>query len=144
MALPDPAVSSAGRDAGRPLRFLVVGGINTLFGLAFYPALQWTFPPLVRHYMIALLIAQIVSLLFAFLLHKLFVFRTRGNVVAEFVTFCSFYLAIYAINWAALPLLVEVVGLAPWLAQFGFVVATVIGSWFFHSRLTFRDPVRAA
>ncbi|HEU0044473.1 GtrA family protein [Sphingomonas sp.] len=123
----------------RPLRFLVVGGINTVVGIATFPALQWAFPPLVRHYMAALLIAQAVSLLFAYTTQKLLVFRTRGGGLAEFAKFCSFYLGIYALNWAALPLLVEVVGLKPWVAQVGFVVATVIGSWFFHSRLTFRS-----
>ena len=126
-------------DLGRPLRFLVVGGINTLFGLAIYPALQWAFPPLQRRYMVALLIAQGVSLVWAYTLQKLFVFRTRGDILPEFARFCSFYLGIYAVNWAALPLLVEVAGLTPWVAQLGFAVVTVIGSWFFHSRLTFRS-----
>ncbi len=35
---------------GRPLRFLIAGGINTLFGLLLFPALLWTFPFLHRHF----------------------------------------------------------------------------------------------
>ena len=132
------AATQGESDGGRPLRFLFVGGINTAFGMAVYPGLQWTFPPLVRHYLIALLIAQGVSLVFAYTTQKLWVFRTRGNVAAEFARFCTFYLGIYGVNWAVLPLLVEVVGLRPWVAQLGFVAATVVGSWLFHSRLTFR------
>ncbi|WP_419808633.1 GtrA family protein [Sphingomonas sp.] len=122
---------------GRPLRFLIVGGINTAFGLAVYPALLIALRPLGIGYMGALPIAQAVSLVFAYTLQKIWVFRTRGDVPREFARFASFYLGIYAINWLALPFLVEVVRLRPWVAQLGFVGATVIGSWFFHSRLTF-------
>ena len=128
--------------AGRPLRFMIVGGINTAFGLAVYPALLLALQPLGVGYLGVLPIAQAVSLVFAYSLQKIWVFRTRGDIPREFARFASFYLGIYAVNWAALPLLVEVVGLRPWIAQLGFVVATVIGSWFFHSRLTFRPPVR--
>ncbi len=122
----------------RPLRFLVVGGINTALGLTFYPLLLWTFPYFRAHYLIALGIAQAVCLCFAFVTHKFAVFRTRGNVLREFASFSSFYLFNYAANWAALPLLVELGGVAPVIAQFGFTAVLVIGSYFWHSRVTFR------
>jgi putative flippase GtrA len=124
---------------GRPLRFLVAGGLNTLFGLAFYPALLWSLPYFQTHYMIGLGIAQAVCLCFAFTTYKLGVFRTRGNIFREFVAFASFYLFNYAANWAALPLLVEVGGISPIVAQLGFTVILVIGSWFWHNRVTFRE-----
>jgi putative flippase GtrA len=130
--------------AERPIRFLIAGGANTAFGLAIYPALLWTVPWLERHYMIALLIAQAVSLCFAFTTYKLGVFRTRGHVLREFATFCSFYLANYAANWVALPLLVEVAHVPPIIAQLGFTLLIVIGSYFWHSRVTFRHARPAA
>lgn len=122
----------------RPLRFLIVGGINTAFGLAIYPALLFALGPFGIGYMGALLVAQAVSLAFAYTTQKLWVFRTRGDVVREFARFGSFYLGIYAANWLALPFLVEVAHLRPWVAQLGFAIVTVIGSWFWHTRLTFR------
>lgn len=124
--------------SSRPLRFLIVGAINTAFGLAIYPALLLALQPLGIGYMGALLIAQAVSLVFAYTLQKIWVFRTRGDMVREFGRFGSFYLGIYAANWLALPLLVEIAHLRPWIAQLGFVLVTVIGSWFWHTRLTFR------
>lgn len=124
--------------AGRPVRFLIAGGVNTAFGLAIYPLLLWSMPALRTHYMVALGVAQAVSLCFAFATHKLAVFRTRGNWLREFATFASFYLANYAANWVALPLLVEVAGLPPVIAQTGFTVLLIVGSWFWHSRVTFR------
>ncbi|MBL8652240.1 MAG: GtrA family protein [Sphingopyxis sp.] len=121
---------------GKSLRFLMVGGVNTAFGLAFYPLLLWTVP---LHYMAALGIAQVVCLCFAFTTYKLAVFRTRGNLLREFATFASFYLANYAANWLALPLLVEVGGVPPIVAQTGFTIVVIVGSWYWHNRVTFRE-----
>jgi len=132
----------AGR-ARRPLRFLVAGAANTAFGLSIYPLLLWSSDTLQRHYMLALLIAQAVSLCFAFTTYKLGVFRTRGNLLREFASFCSFYLFNYAANWAALPLLVEIAGLPPIVAQLGFTAVLIMGSWFWHNHVTFRAATRA-
>jgi putative flippase GtrA len=123
----------------RPLRFMVAGAANTAFGLAIYPLLLWSVPLLHTHYLIALGIAQAVSLCFAFATYKIGVFRTRGNVAREFGTFSSFYLFNYAANWAALPLLVELGGIPPIVAQLGFTAVLILGSWFWHSRVTFRS-----
>lgn len=122
----------------RPLRFLVAGGVNTAVGLAFYPLLLWAVPLLRTHYLIALLIAQGCCLCFAYATYKFGVFHTRGNVLREFATFSSYYLFNYAANWAALPVAVELVGIHPVLAQTGFTVLLVIGSWFWHNHVTFR------
>lgn len=123
----------------RPLRFLLAGAANTAFGLAIYPLLLWSVPVFHRHYLIALGIAQAVSLCFAFATYKLGVFRTRGNVAREFGAFSSFYLFNYAANWAALPLLVELGGVPPLVAQLAFTAALILGSWFWHNRITFRS-----
>ena len=125
--------------ADRPLRFMVAGAANTAFGLAIYPLLLWSVPAFHTHYLIALGVAQAISLCFAFATYKIGVFRTRGNVAREFGTFSSFYLFNYAANWAALPLLVELGGIPPILAQLGFTAVLIVGSWFWHSRVTFRS-----
>lgn len=125
--------------AERPLRFMLAGAANTAFGLAIYPALLWSIPAFRTHYLIALAVAQAISLCFAFATYKLGVFRTRGNVAREFGAFSSFYLFNYAANWAALPLLVELGGVPPIVAQLGFTAALILGSWFWHSRVTFRS-----
>ena len=125
--------------AHRPVRFLLAGAANTAFGLAIYPLLLWSVPAFHTHYLVALALAQAISLCFAFTTYKIGVFRTRGNIAREFGTFSSFYLFNYAANWAALPLLVELGGVPPILAQLGFTALLVLGSWFWHSRVTFRS-----
>ena len=128
--------------ARRPLRFLAAGAANTAFGLAIYPLLLWSTPLLRTHYLLALGIAQAVSLCFAFATYKLGVFRTRGNLAREFGAFSSFYLFNYAANWAALPLLVELAGVPPVLAQLGFTALLIVGSYFWHSRVSFAGGAR--
>jgi putative flippase GtrA len=128
----------------RSLRFLMAGAANTAFGLAIYPALLWSVPAFRTHYLLALGIAQAVSLCFAFTTYKLGVFRTRGNILREFATFASFYLFNYAANWVALPVLVELAEVPPVIAQLGFTVALIAGSWFWHSRVTFRTSAEQA
>ncbi len=123
---------------GRPLRFLIAGGLNTAVGLSFYPFLLWSMPLMRIHYMVALGISQIFCLCFAYFTYKVGVFRTRGNVKREFGAFSGFYLANYAVNWAILPLLVEGAHMHPSIVQLGFNLIVVVGSYFWHSRVTFR------
>lgn len=123
----------------QPLRFLIAGGINTAFGLSLYPALLWASPWLRLHYLIALGIAQVISLTFAFTVYKSFVFRGKSNPLREVSAFISFYGVNYAVNWAALPFLVEVVHIPPVIAQIGFTIVLIVGSYFWHSKVTFRS-----
>ena len=134
------SVANDSPTGGRPLRYLVAAATNTIFGLAIYPALLWAFPVLQRHYMVGLLIAQVISLCFAYANYKIGVFRTRGRYAREITAFTSFYLVNYAANWAALPALVELGGIPPILAQLLFSLVIVAGSYFWHSRVTFRTP----
>lgn len=128
-------------ESGRPLRYVLAGGLNTLFGLSIFPLIRWAVPYLQVHYQIALVVAQVISLCFAYATYKLAVFRTPGgNVVREMGAFSSFYFIAAAVNWAALPFLVEHVGLGPNIAQTGFSVLLMVSSYFWHSRLTFRKP----
>lgn len=126
------------RDGGRPLRFLIAGGLNTAIGLAFYPLLLWVAPVLQTHYMVGLAISQATCLCIAYVVYKIGVFRTRGNMLKEFARFASFYLINYATNWLALPLLVEGAGVPPIIAQSLFTILIIVGSYFWHSRLTFK------
>ena len=127
-----------GRE-GRRLRFILAGVPNTILGVVLYPVLLWSFDFFREHYMVALALNQIVCLIFAFYVQKFAVFQTRGNVLVEFPKFASYYLLNYAVNWAILPLLVQVGKFDPIIAQPAFTLVVVIGSYFWHSRITFRD-----
>ncbi len=126
-------------DNYQKLRFLVSGGINVIVGLAVFPALVWASPFLEANYIIALCVAQVICVVFAYLNYKTLVFRTRGNYLAEFVKFTSFYATSFGINLVVLPVLVEVLGVPIVPAQVGFMLVMVVASYFWHARVTFRN-----
>src|SRR5665213_842783 len=119
-------------------RFLAAGAVNTAFGLAIFPVLMWTLGPRGLHYMGALVISQITSVLLAYITQKIFVFRTKGNHIAEFWKFMLFYSSYFVVNLVGLPFLVEIVHIHPIVAQFCFSLAVIVTSYFWHSRVTFR------
>jgi putative flippase GtrA len=121
------------------MRFVLVGALNTALGLTLFPSLLWIFPYLHENYMIGLIISQIICVIFAFSMYKFTVFKTHSNIFREFLYFSSFYYSIFGINLFALPILVRGVGLSPIPAQFGFSLFTIVGSYFWHSRITFRS-----
>lgn len=124
------------RKDDRPVRFLIAGAANTAFGIALYPALVWSSTWLQHHYMLALLISQAACICLAYLTYKL-ALRSDSTSAGQVGMFGSFYLLQYLANLAALPFLVEVIGLTPVVAQGGFIVLLVVSSYFWHSRLTF-------
>ncbi len=117
----------------------MVGVINTVVGIAIYPLLLLASSYLNKHYMVALGISQAICLTLAFAMHKIIVFQTRANIFREFRAFAAFYLFNYGVNWLLLPLMVSQLHLHPAVAQSIFVVALIIGSYFWHSKITFKD-----
>ena len=122
------------------LRFLLAGGFNTLVGTAVFPLLMWKFGPRGLHYMVALVIAQVVCVSSAYVVQKLLVFRTRGNFIQEIRKFGTFYVYNFLFNLAALPFLIEICHLKPIGAQLILTVLVVSTSYIWHSRITFRPP----
>lgn len=126
------------RQRERPIRFVLAGAANTVFGLTLFPVLLWLSDYLHRHYMIGLVVSQAFSIVFAFLTYRMGVFRSQANIFREFWAFSTFYCASFALNLAALPILVQGAGIPPIPAQFGFSLAMMIGSYFWHTYVTFR------
>jgi putative flippase GtrA len=127
----------ANSEGGLKLRFLMVGGVNTLFGLAAYPVLMLAMRPLHLPYMIPLIISHPICITFSFLTNKFITFRTKKNYLSEFSKFGTFYLINFAVNIAALPVLVEFFHMNPIIAQLGFAFVVIVTSYFWHSRITF-------
>lgn len=119
------------------IRFLLVGGFNTVFGYAVFVAAVATVGE-ATHYLVALLVSHVVAVLVAFAGHRWIVFRVRGSVLRDLVRFWSVYGAILGVNVLMLPLLVEVAGVPVLAAQAVFIVLTVVSSWLGHKHFSFR------
>lgn len=119
------------------IRFLLVGGFNTVVGLSAFPILYFLLEPFHLHYMTILVIGQILCVLSAFITNKYLVFRTRGNHLRELLKFSTFYSAYFLVNLVMMPLLVEVAGLHPALTQVLISIGIIVSSFFWHSKITF-------
>lgn len=119
------------------IRFLLVGGLNTVIGLVTFPALYFLLTKHGIKYLEILVISQVFCVTLAFFTNKHIVFRTKGNNIKEYLKFLSFHFSYFLLNLAALPLLVEVIGIHPVIAQSTFAILVIISSYFWYSKVTF-------
>jgi putative flippase GtrA len=124
--------------------FLLVGGLNTVVGFAFFIGCSETLGHFVDHRLgkiagslVTVAVAHVLMVLFAFVMHRRFVFRVRGQVFRDLVRFESVYLTTLGINAVALPALVEL-GLSRIPAQAIIVASTTLLSYFGHRHFSFR------
>ena len=130
------------------IRFLVVGGWNTVFGYSVYVFSYLIYSPILPEiffsYTLAMITSQVVSLFHNFFTHKNFTFRssaTKANSLrSEFFRFASAYFTLYIVSLILLPILVELVGLHPLPA--GIVIIIVVylfGGFFVHKNYSFKS-----
>lgn len=123
------------------LRYLLVGGVNTLFG---YGAGVGIYMLLVAnwHIFIIGIVSNVVSISFSFITYKLFVFKTRGNWFAEYFKAYLVYGGMAALGILFLWLFVDFLNIRIWLAQGMVILVTVVISYFGHKHFTFREIAR--
>lgn len=122
---------------GQKLRFVLAGGLNTLVGLAAFPALYFLLQPQTLGYMVILTISQALCIGFSYLTNKFLVFRTSGDYVGESLRFAAFHLGYFILNLVVLRFCVESFGFSPVPSQLSFAVLVIITSYIWHSRITF-------
>jgi putative flippase GtrA len=116
--------------------FLLVGGVNTVFGYLCFAALLAVLGQ--QHYMVALVCAYIIGVLFAFVMYRFVVFQVRGHVLSDLWRFSMVYVVSLSVNLVLLPVLVEIFRLPALLAQALIVSVTSVISWLAHKHFSFR------
>ena len=123
------------------IRFLAVGGFNTVLGYVLFVALDnLVFEHIPFGYLLSLIVSYAITIGLAFILYRRFVFKVRGRVFGDLIRFIGVYAIAIGINVLALPLLVEVVRLPPFLAQAIIIVITTLVSFFGHKKVSFYRP----
>jgi len=125
--------------ADERVRFVLVGGTNTVVGFGLFVVFELTIGRSLG-YLVSLYLSYLIAVALAFVLHRRFTFRVSGTgkVLIDFVRFAGVYVVTLVINTAALPLLVELVGFVPVVAQAIVVVVTTVVSYFGHRFFSFR------
>ena len=131
------------------LRYLFVGVWNTLFGYGCFCVMTWLFTGVFPYpYMIANVLANIISITVAFLGYKLFVFRTRGNYLREYLRCYVVYGTSALLGLVLLPFAVAGVSFflvekewAPYIAGALLTGITMLISFLGHKHYSFHVPV---
>jgi putative flippase GtrA len=131
------------------IRYLFVGGFNTVFGYGVFALLNWLLTGMgAFSYMYAAVLANVISITVAFFNYKWFVFRTRGNYLAEWIRCFGVYGTGALIGLAGLPILVPILRhalhrpeLASYVAAAVLTVVTVLFSFIGHRNFSFRQTV---
>ena len=129
-------------DSKNSISFLIAGAVNTIFGyvsaLIIYKFLYEEIG------LIAVsVLSNIISISFAFLSYKIFVFKTKGNWIKEYLRCYLVYGISAGMSIAMLWILVRLIGLPFWLAQGLSIAIIVLFSFFAHKNFTFSSIDRA-
>ena len=111
------------------MRYLIGGAWNTAFGYGVALILYQLLSKLLSAAVISL-IASVIAISMAFLTYKLFVFRTRGNWLREYLRSYLVYGVSAIIGILSMAVLVDHLRMEFWLAQAIVMTGIVVFSYF--------------
>lgn len=114
--------------ASRPLRYLLVGAWNTVFGVALFTLLYLEFGGALG-YAAVLAVAQVVAVLQSHATQRLLVWRSRGHYTSELVRFSLVYAATYGLNVGLLAVAVEALHLPVLPSQWGLTAILLVPAY---------------
>ena len=130
--------SSAGA-APRFSRFVIAGVWNTIFGYGVFALLIAWFSDHV-HYLFIAVLSNALAISNAYLVHKIMVFKTRGNYLKEYARYWVVYGASGVLGLGLLAVFVSGLGINIFLAQAGVVAIQAILTFTGHRSYSFGSP----
>lgn len=118
------------------IRFLLVGGFNTVFSYLVFAGLYET---LGLHYNLALITQYFITVNVSFITMRYYVFQSNGVLKAEYMKAVSVYVLIFFFNAFALNFFVIVLELYPLLGQALYLVLSTIITYVLHKNFSFRQ-----
>ena len=117
--------------------YLLVGGWNTIFGYCTGLSLYYLLYGYL-HILVILVMTNILSISMSFFTYKLFVFKTTGNWLFEYVRCYVVYGSIALVGMLLIWIMVNFIEVPFWIAQALIVMVTVVLSYASHKRFTFK------
>lgn len=124
------------------LRYVLVGGWNTVFGMVIYAALYHWLGGRV-HYLVLMIPANVLAITNAYVCYKLFVFRTQGDILREYFRCYIVYGGTMVAGAAVLWVLVEWFGMSPVAANCACTLVTTVVSYLAHRNFSFKQKARS-
>jgi len=116
------------------LRFLLVGGFNTVFS---YGLFAFMVTLLLIPYKIALVIGYVISTNISIFTQRYYVFRSFGNLKAEYIRAWEVYILIMFINYIAMYVMVDIMGINELIAQAFYAIFSTIFTYIAHRFFSF-------
>lgn len=119
------------------IRFLVVGGFNTLVGLSLFPLMYWLLSGYRAHYVVMLAVCHVFTVLNSYITNKMIVFCSSGNYSVEIGKFLLFHLSYLLAIMYVIPLLVDLSHLSPVIIQMSITGLSAACSFFWYDKVVF-------
>ena len=126
-------------EVHRVAKYLAVGGWNTIFGVGVYALLYEQLHHRVN-YLVLLVPANILAITNTYVCYKLFVFKTRGNILREYFRFYVVYGGTALLGFGLMFVLVDGFGIGPIAAQILCVPIAIVFGYLSHRNYSFRAP----
>ncbi len=119
------------------MRYLLAGGWNTIFGYLVGIGIFLLLNQYINIILIAIL-GNIISITMSFITYKLFVFKTRGHWLSEYLKCHLVYGVNTLLGTFFLWLFVDRLSFNIWLAQAAVILPVIIISYLMHKSFTFK------
>ncbi len=118
------------------IRFLLVGGFNTVFAYGVFVAL---YELAGLHYNLALITQYFLTVNVSIFTMRYYVFQSHGNLKAEYAKAGTVYVGMYFFNAFALNFFVIVLNFGPVLGQAMYLIISTIVTYILHKYFSFRE-----
>lgn len=122
---------------GEKIRFLLVGGANTLFSFLMYVGVLCLLGK--DKYQISLIISWSISTIFSFSTQKKLVWRTKSNWIKEYFKCLQSWFCGYILNAFVLEISVEFLNLHVFCGQFFSIAITTVVSYLLMKFYVFKN-----
>lgn len=122
------------------LRYLLVGGFNTVFAYCVYAFLLVL---LKLPYLLALIVQYFITVNVSIATMRYYVFRSKGDIICEFLKAWSVYIGLFFANTVGLSFLVEVCHIDELWAQGIYLTFSTILTYILHKYFSFKKKDQA-
>ena len=116
------------------IRFLFVGGLNTIVGYGIYAILVY----FQLNYLLANTISTLLGVAHSYLWNRFFTFKSKEKAGKELIKFISVYLLSYILGSFTLFFFKSILNISPYFAGLINLIFTTLISWFGHKNFSFR------
>jgi len=118
------------------VRYIIIGIFNTMFGYSVGIVL-FTILSEKLHTILIVSMANMLSIIVSFFMHKLFVFRRKGKWINEFFRACIVYMNMALVSVFIMWVFIDILNISIWISQAIAICTTFSLTYFGHKKFTF-------